>query len=956
MISPSHWRRALLALGLASSSALAAPGAPQIEWMETTYALVEVDDTATAYESLVTLHDAVDVPVSWTKWSGDDGNTVQYLLNGQVVLEQSASGSGSQSGSATLQVDKGGKYDLQVALCDDTGCTASAATEIVVADTDGSHLDPITLSAGENNQPYTNTTNSVVGTYFVEWGVYGRNFTVDKIPAYNLTHIIYGFVPICGGDGINDSLKTIDGSFEALQRSCSGREDFKVSLHDPFAAVQKSQAGQTYASAYKGNFGQLMELKKAYPDLKVLPSIGGWTLSDPFYQLGDAAKRKVFVDSVEEFMRTWKFFDGVDIDWEYPGGGGANPALGAGTDGETYRLLMRDLRAMLDKLELENGRTYELTSAIGADPDKIARIDYNNVQQYMDYFFVMTYDFYGAWSNTVLGHQTALYAPSWNPTDDFNASSGIQALLGTGVAPGKVVMGAAMYGRGWTGVSGWTGGDHLTGTATGPVAGTWEPGIVDYREIAADLASGEWEYHYDSTAQGPYIFKPSTGELITYDDATSVGAKGAYVRSNGLAGLFSWEIDADNGDILNAMHEGLGHGDSSGNRAPQANAGADQSVDEGASVTLDASASIDLDGDSLTYSWVQTAGSVVALSDADTATPAFTAPDVDADETLTFEVTVSDAEFNRTDSVDVVVQDIPANRAPNADAGADQSVNTPATVTLDGSASSDPDGDSLSYSWVQVSGTAVTLQGADQASASFSATEVTAAETLVFELTVSDGTLDDSDTVSIQLQPTSNNTPPQVTLPAVPAVAEGQTFTIAVDASDADGDLLTYSWDAPAFNVADGDSAIVTLTAPQVGGDTSFTVMVAVDDGTDVVTASTTVTVTDSTGGGTCELSDPDAANYPAWTSGATYLGGDRVSYDNLVWEAKYWTQMQPDFTAADWTLVSDVEVPWNAETAYNGNDEVNYNGRRYRAQWWTKGEEPGVASVWVDIGEASCN
>lgn len=352
-----------------------------------------------------------------------------------------------------------------------------------------------------------------------------------------------------------------------------------------------------------------MELKKTYPDLKVLPSIGGWTLSDPFYFLDDAAKRQTFVDSVEEFLRTWKFFDGVDIDWEFPGGAGANPNLGdPASDGETYRLLVQELRAMLDGLEAETGREYELTSAISAGSAKIALVDYSDVQQYMDYFFVMTYDCYGGWSNDSLGHQTALYAPGWDSTDDFNAHSGIQAMLGQGVAPGKLVMGAAMYGRGWTGVNGWSGGDHLTGTATGPVAGTWEAGVVDYRDIAGKLASGDWEYHYDGTAQGPYIFKPDTGDLITYDDATSVDAKGAYVQSHGLAGLFAWEIDADNGDILNAMHESLGHGDGGGNRKPVASAGADGQGDEGSSICLDGSGSYDLDADPLTYSWVQTSG------------------------------------------------------------------------------------------------------------------------------------------------------------------------------------------------------------------------------------------------------------------------------------------------------------------------------------------------------------
>lgn len=78
--NPSHWRRALFALGLAASPAIAAPGAPQIDWMETSFAIIEVDDAATAYENLVTVHDYAEVPVAWTKWSGDDGDTVQYLL------------------------------------------------------------------------------------------------------------------------------------------------------------------------------------------------------------------------------------------------------------------------------------------------------------------------------------------------------------------------------------------------------------------------------------------------------------------------------------------------------------------------------------------------------------------------------------------------------------------------------------------------------------------------------------------------------------------------------------------------------------------------------------------------------------------------------------------------------------------------------------------------------------
>lgn len=108
----------------------------------------------------------------------------------------------------------------------------------------------------------------------------------------------------------------------------------------------------------------------------------------------------------------------------------------------------------------------------------------------------------------------------------------------------------------------------------------------------------------------------------------------------------------------------------------------------------------------------------MTLDDSSAAAPCFTAPEVSADETLSFELVVSDGQEDSTpDSVSVLVQDVPDNRAPSADAGPDQTVVTPATVTLDGSGSSDPDGDTLSYSWIRTGGPSVTLQNGNSAQA-----------------------------------------------------------------------------------------------------------------------------------------------------------------------------------------------------------------------------------------------
>jgi hypothetical protein len=189
------------------------------------------------------------------------------------------------------------------------------------------------------------------------------------------------------------------------------------------------------------------------------------------------------------------------------------------------------------------------------------------------------------------------------------------------------------------------------------------------------------------------------------------------------------------------------------NDPPVANAGEDQTVDEGTTVTLDGSASDDPDGQIASYLWTQTAGTSVTLSDSSAVQPTFTAPNVDEDgEALTFQLTVTD-NGGLQDSDTCIVNVTSANQPPTADAGPDQTVDEGVTVTLDGSNSSDPDDGIASYLWTQTTGTSVTLSDSSAVQPTFTAPNVDEdGEALTFKVTVTDnGGLQSSDTCIVNV-------------------------------------------------------------------------------------------------------------------------------------------------------------------------------------------------------------
>lgn len=183
-------------------------------------------------------------------------------------------------------------------------------------------------------------------------------------------------------------------------------------------------------------------------------------------------------------------------------------------------------------------------------------------------------------------------------------------------------------------------------------------------------------------------------------------------------------------------------------------------------------------------------------------------------------------------------------------------------------------------------------------------------------------------------------------------------MSITANATDPNGDTLSYQWSVPAGLTASGQSSsTLVVTGPNVTVETGYDLTVTVTDGALDAQGKTRLTVTPVSGGGECGATDPDAANWPAWKAATTYNGGEKVSHNQLVWQAKYWTQgNEPSRSADQWKLTSQVQLGWDAGVAYNAGDLTTHKGHQWKAQYWTRGNEPGQHDVWQDLGAAICN
>ncbi|MBS2026001.1 MAG: hypothetical protein JST92_26680, partial [Deltaproteobacteria bacterium] len=196
----------------------------------------------------------------------------------------------------------------------------------------------------------------------------------------------------------------------------------------------------------------------------------------------------------------------------------------------------------------------------------------------------------------------------------------------------------------------------------------------------------------------------------------------------------------------------------------------------------------------------------------------------------------------------LVPQGSTCNHAPVASAGPDQTVNDGTTVTLDASGTTDPDGDSLSYQWVQTSGAPVALASSTTPHATFSAPRVRHDTPYTFAVLVNDGTLTASDSVTVTVQST-NHAPVAVIAPITSAAVDSKVTLDGSGSTDADNDTLSYRWTQTA-----GPHVALTgdLTAKPIFTMVSGTItlqLVASDGFTDSAPATVTIASTAAPGG-----------------------------------------------------------------------------------------------------------
>lgn len=434
--------------------------------------------------------------------------------------------------------------------------------------------------AGENG--------NVVVAYFASWDIYGRNYHPKDIPANDISHLNYAFAK-----------PAADGTCEPADTWADFQRPYPASESVDGVADDSANPDQHLF----GNFNQLRKLKAANPNLKILISVGGWTLSTYFSDVAATPEsRAKFVQScIDTFIKGdlptggWPtqaggpgsgagLFDGIDIDWEYPGVDAGNGAHFSSVDRHNATLLFQEFRRQLDEIGRQNGQHYLLTAALPAgNVHSTGSYELPQATEPLDWVNLLTYDFHGPFDTQTNFNSPFLSDPA-DPTPSakkpsWNVTGTVALYLANGVPADKLVVGVPFYARQYIRVPNVNRGLYQPFDNTGLDANSlqWDVtstptyrDLVDIAQIVTPSSSvgndavglNGYTRYWSTRAGEPWLFNPSAqrfgqsvGVFISYDDPHSVAERTRLIRSLHLRGAMAWEIsqDSDEHALLRAL-------------------------------------------------------------------------------------------------------------------------------------------------------------------------------------------------------------------------------------------------------------------------------------------------------------------------------------------------------------------------------------------------------------------